>query len=176
MAIPLRQATASQEITLGPFLDDSDGKTPETGLTIANTDILIWKSGATTLAAKNSGGATHISGGIFSAVLDDTDTDTAGSLTIHCQMSGALPIKTECIVFPPKIFDSLFGSDNLEVDITLVAGAVVTGVDDFKADVSGLSTLDADDVAAAILATPANKLATDEIGRASCRERVSDVV
>jgi len=78
----LRQSTASQEITLGPFLDDTDGKTAETGLTIANTDIKLWKSGGTTESDKNSGGATHIAGGRYYAVLDATDTNTVGMLEI----------------------------------------------------------------------------------------------
>jgi len=56
MAIYLKQSTASQEIPLGVFVDETDGKTAETGLTIANTDIKLWKTGATTLANKNSGG------------------------------------------------------------------------------------------------------------------------
>ncbi len=54
MAIQLFQTTAGQEIPLGPFLDDTDGKTAETGLTIANTDIKLWKTGATSLVSKNS--------------------------------------------------------------------------------------------------------------------------
>jgi hypothetical protein len=52
----LKQSTASQEVVLGPFLDDTDGKTAETGLTIANTDILLHKTGGTTLPAKNRAG------------------------------------------------------------------------------------------------------------------------
>ena len=73
--LALKQSTASQEVPLGYFLDNTDGDTEETGLTIANTDIKIWKNGATTLANKNSGGATHISNGIYYCVLDATDTN-----------------------------------------------------------------------------------------------------
>jgi hypothetical protein len=58
--IPLRKSTASQEVLLGPFLDDTDGKTAETALTINATDIKLWKRGGTTESNKNSGGATHI--------------------------------------------------------------------------------------------------------------------
>ena len=65
MAMWLRQSTASQEILLGPFLDDTDGKTQETGLTIANTDIKIWKENATCEFNKNSLGAFHIANGIY---------------------------------------------------------------------------------------------------------------
>lgn len=112
MTIYLRFATASQEITLGYFLDSTDGNTEETGLTIANTDILLWKAGATTLATKNSGGATHISNGIYSAVLDATDTNTLGSLVIFCHPTGALTVRLECVVLPANVYDSLIaGTD-----------------------------------------------------------------
>lgn len=108
MALYLREDTASQEILLGPFLDETDGATAETGLTIANTDIKIWKSGATTLANKNSGGATHISGGMYYAVLDATDTDTCGNLVVYCHMdANALPVRHEFVVLQANVYDSL---------------------------------------------------------------------
>ncbi len=128
--IYLRQSTASQEITLGPFVDSTDGNTAETGLTIANTDIKIRKSGATTLANKNSGGGTHISGGVYSAVLDATDTDTLGSGEIYCQVSGALYVKETFTVLPAQVYDSLIlGSDLLQVDVTQVGGTAQTAGD-----------------------------------------------
>ena len=98
MAIELRKAENGQEVILGPFLDDTDGKTAETTLTIANTDIKIWKAGATSLVNKNSGGATHIANGYYYIVLDATDTGTAGSMVITCSMAGALPVQRECYV------------------------------------------------------------------------------
>ena len=113
MAIALKQSTASQEIVLGPFLDDTDGKTAETGLTIANTDLDLWVAGATTLADKTSGGATHIAGGIYSAVLDATDTATVGPLVVFCHMAGALPVKVECEVLPADMYDTKFGGNTL---------------------------------------------------------------
>lgn len=108
--IHLRQSTASQEIPLGYFVDSTDGNTEETGLTIANTDIKIWKTGATTLANKNSGGATHISNGIYYAVLDATDTDTIGPLRVFVHVSGALPVKVDCTVLDEAIYDQMFGT------------------------------------------------------------------
>lgn len=123
--IPLKYNTASQEIILGHFVDPGDGHTAETGLTIANTDIQLWKSGATTLANKNSGGATHISGGIYYAVLDATDTNTLGPLVIFVHKtgaSGALPVRLECCVHPAEVYDTLVGgTDNLTVDLTAQA-------------------------------------------------------
>lgn len=117
MTIPLKQSTAGQEIPLGYFLDSTDGNTEETGLTISNTDIKIWKTGATTLANKNSGDATHISNGIYYCVLDATDTNTAGAMVVFVHESGALSVKVDCIVYPANVYDSLFSTDNLQVDV-----------------------------------------------------------
>ena len=110
MAIRLKYATASQEIPLGVFVDSVDGSSAETGLTIANTDIKLWKTGATTLADKNSGGATHIAGGIYYAVLDATDTNTLGPMVIFVHVSGALPVRVECDVVAADTYDVEFSA------------------------------------------------------------------
>ena len=104
---PLRQSTAGQEVPLGKFVSSSDGFTTTTP-TLANTDIKIHKHGATTLANKNSGGATNISNGVQYAVLDATDTDTLGGLVIFIDVSGSLPVKLDCIVYRADVFDGLF--------------------------------------------------------------------
>ena len=106
----LRQSTASQEVVLGRFVDSTDGNTEETGLTINNTDIDVWKTGATTLADKNSGGATHIANGVYYCVLDATDTNTIGPLELHVHVSGALYVKKECVVLDEAVYDVLFGT------------------------------------------------------------------
>lgn len=108
--IPLRKSTASQEVLLGPFLDDTDGKTAETALTINASDIKLWKRGGTTETNKNSGGATHIASGRYFAVLDATDTDTTGELILNVAVAGALPVRLVCCVFEAAVFDSLFAS------------------------------------------------------------------
>jgi hypothetical protein len=127
---PLKQSTASQEVLLGPFLDDTDGKTAETALTIANTDIKIWKSGGTSEANKNSGGATHIAAGRYYAVLDATDTDTLGPLEINVHVSGALPVKLRCMVMGGNAYDSLvLGTDVLWADAIQLGGTSQTARD-----------------------------------------------
>lgn len=130
MTIHLKQSTASQEVPLGYFLDSTDGNTEETALTIANTDIKLWKAGATTLANKNSGGATHISNGIYYAVLDATDTNTLGPLVIFVHVAGALAVRLECCVLAANVYDSLIGGgDLLQVDTTQVGGTAQTAGD-----------------------------------------------
>ena len=123
----LRYNTDSQEVVFGIFVNSTDGNTEETGLTIANTDIKIWKAGATTLANKNTGGATHISNGIYYAVFDATDTNTLGSGKAFIHVSGALYQVLEFCVLPQKVYDSMIaGSDNLEVDTIQIEGADAT--------------------------------------------------
>jgi hypothetical protein len=123
MTIYLKQSTASQEVPLGYFVDSTDGNTEKTALTIANTDIKVWKTGATTLASKNSGGGTHISNGIYYAVLDATDTDTLGPLVLFAHLTGALPVRLECVVLAANVYDSLIGGGAvLSVNATQFAG------------------------------------------------------
>lgn len=98
MAIQLIENVPGQKIIMGPFLDDTDGKTAETGLTIANTDIKLWKNGATALVNKDSGGATHMANGVYYMTLNENDTSSPGPLVIFVHKSGALPVRVECNV------------------------------------------------------------------------------
>ena len=123
MALELRQSTAGQEIPLGFFVDSSDGDTEETGLSIANTDIKIWKWGATTLANKNSGGATHISNGIYYCTLDATDTNTLGPLEIFVHVAGALVCHKECAVVDSNYWDTKYSSSYFQVDTIAIDGS-----------------------------------------------------
>jgi len=105
----LKQSTASQSIMMGPFLDDTDGKTPETGLTIAAANIRLSKNGAN-IAAKNSGGGTHDELGYYTITLDATDTDTVGRLQLFCNMSGALPVRHTFFVLEENVYDAWFAA------------------------------------------------------------------
>jgi hypothetical protein len=125
----LRQGTTGLIVPLGPFLDETDGKTPETGLTINNTDIKLWKHGATSLVDKNSGGATHMAGGIYYATLDNIDTNTVGNMVIFVHVSGALPVRVECTVMAANYYDAIRGTDKLQVDTIEVSGTSQTARD-----------------------------------------------
>ena len=107
--IYLRQSTASQSVLLGPFVDDSDGKTPETGLTIANTDVRLSKNG-TNIVAKESGGATHDENGFYTATFGSTDTDTLGRLQWSVKVAGALLAHGEFSVLHPDVWDGMFST------------------------------------------------------------------
>lgn len=127
----LKQSTASQTVLIGPFVDDTDGATAETGLTIANTDIRLSKNGGN-LAAKNSGGGTHDEAGWYQITLDATDTNTVGTLQLHVKVSGALMVHAEFHVLEEDIYDALIGASaagfdsNQRVDVGSWLGTAVT--------------------------------------------------
>lgn len=105
----LRQSTASQSRAIGPFLDDADYKTPETGLSIANTDVKLVVNGGAS-ANKNSGGGTHRVNGVYGFTFDATDTATVGELEVSIVVSGALPVWCYFMVLEEVVYDALFAA------------------------------------------------------------------
>jgi hypothetical protein len=130
----LKQSTATT-LLLGPFVDETDGQTAETALTISQADVLLWKQGGTTLAQKNeSTSCTHRSNGLYTCPVDTTDTNTLGILTVSVDEGGALPIRQDYTVVPANIWDSLVGgTDAVDVSViqwlgTAAATPTVAGV------------------------------------------------
>lgn len=113
----LRQSTAAI-VPVGQFVDKTDGVTPESGL--AGTMVIYLHKAGGDPAARNS--ATAITypanaGGHYSIPLDTTDTNTLGTLRLH--VTGAanhLGVWEDYMVMPANAWDSLFGSDKLQVD------------------------------------------------------------
>ena len=102
----LRQST-SQIIRFGPFLDSTDGVTPETALTIAQADMQLSKDGAAFAQKNAAGNATHDTDGWYSTTLDTTDTATTGELKIQVNVSGALPVWETYFVLTQTAYDAL---------------------------------------------------------------------
>lgn len=135
----LRQSTASQEISLGQFLDSTDGNTEEDGLTIASTDIKLRKGGATILTSKNSGGATNISNGVYHATLDATDTNTLGILEVYVHVTGALATKSTYMILPATSYDALVvnGLNNFDASNDTVANVTLVSTTTTNTDMRG---------------------------------------
>jgi len=105
----LKQSTATT-LLLGPFLDETDGRTAETALTLSQADIRLWKEGGTTAAQKNeSTSCTHRENGYYTCPVNTTDTNTLGTLVVFVNESGALPIRLDYLVVPANVYDSLVG-------------------------------------------------------------------
>jgi len=104
----LKQSTAV-DILIGPFVDEDDGKTAETGLTL---DVELSKNGQA-LANKNDAtvpvhDAAGTVDGYYNCELDATDTNTVGQLTVVAHVAGALPVRLDFQVVETIPFDELF--------------------------------------------------------------------
>ena len=105
MSKPLRQGATN--IRIGPFVDSSDGVTPEESLTISQSDILLGKVGGSLTQKADTNSAVHDSGGWYDCALATADTDTLGPMDVSVQVSGAAPYFTTFNVMPTAVYDSL---------------------------------------------------------------------
>ena len=138
----LRQGTAAT-VPMGPFLDEDDGKTAETGLTIAQADVRLSKMGTAYAQKNDATAASHMEGGDYGVVLDATDTDTVGRMRIRISKSGALPVWDDFLVVPANVYDAMTGADKLQVHVDEITAGLITAAA-FAADAI-TSTVIADD-------------------------------
>ncbi len=117
----LKQSTAVT-LLIGPFLDDGDGKTAETGLTISQADVRLSKNGGDMAQKGDATSCTHDELGYYTCPLSTTDTGTLGILKIMVHEAGALPVWHEYTVVPAAVYDSLvLGTDYLPVDVAEIS-------------------------------------------------------
>ena len=121
----LKQSTAAT-VKLGAFVDDTDGKTAKTGLTISQADIRLSKNGGDFAQTNNSAGATHDEFGYYDIPLDTTDTGTLGRLRVAVSESGALPVWQDFLVVTANVYDTLCSTDTFDVNVTALADDVIT--------------------------------------------------
>ena len=140
----LKQSTA-YTFRMGPFLDETDGKTAETGLTISQADVRLSKGGGNFAQKNESSASLHDEIGYYIVVLNTTDTATVGELLIAVHESGALPVFKTFQVVEEAIYDAIYGgSANLitKVDaIDTVVDAVKVVTDAISTNGSGLSAI-----------------------------------
>ena len=126
MARPLKQST-SVDVPIGPFLDATDGITPETALTITQPDVRLKKNAAAWAQKAAAQTLSHEENGFYEVTLDATDTDTLGLLRLAVFESGACPVWEDFVVLSANNYDSaVAASDNLQVDAIQFAGQTIT--------------------------------------------------
>lgn len=117
----LRQSTAAT-VTIGPFLDATDGVTPETGLTVA---VELSKNGAA-FAAASTGTTAHLAEGFYDCDFDTTDTGTVGILCLKAiDSANHVPVWEYFQVVEEAVYDAFFAS-SAGMAVTLAASAVTT--------------------------------------------------
>lgn len=112
----IKQATTGT-LKIGPYIDDTDGKTAETGLTITQADIRLSKNGGDFAQKTDATACTHDELGYYNCPYDATDSGTLGTLLLVSHVAGALPIRHEIMIMPANVWDSLFGADYLNVAV-----------------------------------------------------------
>jgi len=142
MAQWLKVSTATTAL-IGPFVDDTDGKTAETGLTIARADCQLWKEGGSSMAQKTeTTSATHRANGCYTVPIDATDTGTLGALVLSVHVAGALPVRHEYFVIPAAVYDAIKAGTGAGIYSNLVTAATgVITADAIAADAIGSSEL-----------------------------------
>lgn len=109
----LKQSTAVT-VMLGPFVDDSDGNTAETALTIAQADVRLSKNGANIAQKTDATSCTHDEIGIYSCPLDATDTNTLGILSLIVHEAGSLHVRHDFLVLPADVYAALVSGTTTE--------------------------------------------------------------
>jgi len=123
MAQYLEQST-STTVTIGPCVDSTDGVTPETGLAAGTVDeIGVYKHEGTSLVdISGDTTMTHRAGGMYTVTLDTGDTDTVGRLRLFIRDDDTcLPVWKDFMVVPSNVFDSMLGTDKLDVNVAEVS-------------------------------------------------------
>jgi len=134
----VKQSTAVT-LLIGPFVDEDDGKTAETGLTISQADVRLSKNGGNMAQKNNADACVHDELGYYTCALDTTDTNTLGVLKVMVHESGALPVWETCMVVTANVWDTLCSTDQLDVNVTNVAGTSQTANDN-GADINAILT------------------------------------
>lgn len=169
----LKQST-SIDIRMGPFVDATDGVTPETGITIGAADQaeVLKANGAATVAMTGTLAAVTGCDGWYDYTVQTGDVDTVGEVTFVIQDSSVcFPVFVRGQVVEESIYDALYGASatgfdaNGRVDVGEWLGNAVTASSG-NPDVN-IETIDDGVITAAKLAADcitAAKIATDAIG------------
>lgn len=134
----LKQNTATR-VTVGPFMDKTDGVTPETALTVTNCKLtlMVDDGGVPTLvldaAATASAGnndmvhVTNDDAGFYDLELTASQTNYVGRAMLSItDAANHCPVFHEFMILPANVYDSLMGTDTLDVQVTGIGNDAIT--------------------------------------------------
>lgn len=101
------QANTAVDVLIGPFIDDTDGKTAKTALTLSQGDIKLSKNGQALAQKNDDTAAAADANGYYNCELNATDTNTEGTLTLIVHESGALPVRHDFLVISQAAYASI---------------------------------------------------------------------
>jgi hypothetical protein len=125
----LRQSTQII-VVIGPFVDVTDGFTPETGITLGAADEAeLLKSNTTTTTDISAATWAPITGcdGWYGLTLSTTHTDTIGPLTVMVHDdSVCLPVFARFQVIEEAAYDTIFAASALPASTTNITAGTIT--------------------------------------------------
>ena len=107
----LKQSTAV-DVLIGPFVDVTDGKTVEGGLTIAAANVRLSKAAQNIAAKTDATACVYDEVGMYNCELDATDTNTLGTLDLIVDDAAALTVVNRFQVIAANAYDALYGADS----------------------------------------------------------------
>ena len=168
--IILKQSTGGT-LKIGPFLDEDDGKTTETGLTIPQSAVRLTKLGGN-FAQKDSGtAASHDEFGWYDVPYNGTDANTVGSLLVAIHGTGALPVWREFQVVEEDTYEFLMASGATpDTDVaSILADTNELQADDYPTSIAALPTavenrqeMDSNSTQLAAIVADTNELQVDD--------------
>ena len=138
--VELKQSTGVT-VRVGPFIDKTDGLTPETGITLGAADeaeLLKGTAGAATVdISGNDWSAITSSDGWYDLGLTASNTDTVPFLTIVIQDdSECLPVFMEFVVINADYYDTKYSGTTITADIRKVGGDAIQDNNDGRLEVN----------------------------------------
>lgn len=177
----LKQST-SLDIRIGPFLDATDGVTPETGITLGGADQaeVLKANGAATVAMAGTFAAVTGCDGWYDYTVATGDVDTVGEVVFVVQDSSVcLPVYVRGYVIEEDIYDALFAASASGFDSSaqVTVGALASGVitaGSIAADAITNAKIAANAIGASELATDC--IASDQIAATAITDIWANVV
>lgn len=153
----LEQTSGADQYVNIVLYQDSNGAAPgdlHTGETLEDSEILLSKNGAALAVKEVDANCTEDAtlSGYYRCILGQTDLATAGWLQIVPNNANSLQVPTNCMVMPTQEYDSLYGTDELQVHVVEYTASVITATaiatDAIGADEIAASAIGADEIAA----------------------------
>jgi len=89
----------------GPFVDQTDGYSPEGALSITAALTRLSKNGGAFGAKNDATAGSHDENGYYDVVFNTTDLGTLGKLMVAFNITGALPVWEEFMVVPQAVYN-----------------------------------------------------------------------
>lgn len=184
----LKTNTATR-VTIGPFLDKTDGITPEVALTATNEHLtlVVDDGGVPTLVldtnATASGGnndmvhITNDDAGLYDLELTAANVNYVGRAILSINyVTDHLPVFHEFMILSAQAYDAMFGTGNFSADAKAINGVATTSVTAVNANIgqtqpvnftgtggSALVKTDVTDIATAAVSTTTAQLGVNVV-------------